>query len=128
MVENKKSIYFFLIVFIIFALFHKVLAMIILFNINIDNIRFVMNILEPIFIFMFLLSGNLNKNVKIMLYIFLLAPINYWLFDEKLIYKFIDNNPNNNKIVNNIGFYGDSVINIIIFCFTSYVLYSLFFK
>jgi hypothetical protein len=128
MAEGKNNVYFFLIIFVIFALFHKALAMIILFNIQPMQIRVVMNILEPIFIFLFLLSSSLNNNVRIMLYLFLLAPINYWLFRKGLIYNVIDNNPVNNKIVNEISFYGDSFINIFIFSFTLYVLYSLFFQ
>jgi hypothetical protein len=46
--------------------------------------------------------------------------------DEGFIYNFIDNTPENNKIVNNIGLYGDMFINIFVFAYVVYFLKTLF--
>jgi hypothetical protein len=114
------EVYNLLIIFIIFVLIHKIIALTILLSISVVKLRYVFNILEPIFIIYFLTFFNLNNYIKTLLLLFLLAPINYWLCDKGIIYSIIDNNPQNNKIVKNISFYGDLAINI---CVVSYVIF-----
>ena len=125
--NSKDSLYFYLILFFIFALIHKVIALIILFKLPIQNVRYYCNIFEPLFILLFYSLFKLNNQIKIILAIFLLAPINYWLCDQGLIYKFIDNTPQNNKIVKNVSMYGDIAVNIFVFSYVAYFLKSLFF-
>ena len=121
----NNPLYFYLFLFFIFVLVHKLVAMIILFNISIVNFRYYLNIFEPIFILSFYLLFKLNTQLKVTLGIFLLAPINYWLCDQGLIYKFIDKTPQNNNIVKNVKNYGDILINIFVFSYIAYFLYAL---
>ena len=123
----KNLLYFYLILFFIFVLIHKIIALIILFNLQIKKIRYFLNIIEPIFILCFYLFFKLKIEIQIILGIFLLAPINYWLFNQGFIYNFIDNTPQNNKIVKNVEEYGDIFINIVIFSYIGHFLYTLFF-
>jgi hypothetical protein len=122
-VNNSYSL---LIIFIIFALLHKLIALVNLLKIPVSKIRYVMNIIEPIFICYFFLFTKLNTYLKNLFYLFLLAPINYWLCDQGLIYYFIDKNKKNTIIVNNVEFYGDLVINIVVLLYTVYFINQLF--
>jgi hypothetical protein len=115
-----------LIIFIVFVLIHKIVALTIIFNLDIVQLRYLFNIIEPIFIIYFFSFLNTNNYIRLLLLLFLLAPINYWLFDKGLIYSIIDNNPQNNKIVSKIAFYGDSTINIIILLYTLFFLQKIF--
>jgi hypothetical protein len=62
------------------------------------------------------------------LLLFLLAPINYWLCDRGLIYSVIDNNKQNNKIIQNVSFYGDVAINILVLSYSIFFVKNLFFN
>ena len=124
--NSNNSLYFYLILYFIFALFHKTIALFILFKISIVHVRYLFNIIEPFFIICFFLFFKLSTEIKIILGIFFLAPLNFWVCDEGFIYNFIDNTPENNKIVNNIGLYGDMFINIFVFAYVVYFLKTLF--
>lgn len=115
-----------LIIFIVFVLIHKIVALTIIFNLDIVWLRYLFNIIEPMFIIYFFLFLKTNSYIRFLLFLFLLAPINYWLFDKGLIYSIIDNNSQNNKIVKKIAFYGDSIINIIILLYTLFFLQNIF--
>ena len=127
MTTASSSLYFYLIIFFIFVLIHKVIALIILFNLKINKVRYYFNIFEPLFILCFYLFFKLNTQIKIILAIFLLAPINYWLCDQGFIYYFIDNTPQNNKIVKTVSMYGDIAINIFVFSYVAYFIHTIFF-
>ena len=124
---SNSSLYFFVILFFIFVLIHKIVALVVILNLSINKIRYYCNIFEPLFILCFYLFFKLNTQIKLILAIFLIAPINYWLCDQGFIYNFIDNTPQNNKIVKKVSVYGDSVINIFVFSYVAYFIYSIFF-
>ena len=111
-----------LIAFVIFVLFHKMVALAVLFNVSIVKIRHIFNYVEPICIIFFLSVFDLNIYMKSLMFLFLLAPINYWLCDRGYIYLFIDDNEYNNKIVKKVSYYGDVAINIIVLTYSLYFL------
>ena len=120
------DVYNILIIFIIFALIHKIVALTIIFNVPIIQLRYIFNIIEPAFIIYFLTFFKLNKYITTLLFLFLLAPINYWLCDKGLIYSVIDNNQYNNKIVKNVSFYGDAAINILVLSYSIFFIHNIF--
>lgn len=122
------DIYNILIIFIIFVLVHKIVALIVVFNIQLTSIRYTFNLIEPFFIIYFLTFFKFNTYLKSLLLLFLLAPINYWLCDRGLIYSVIDNNKQNNKIIQNVSFYGDITINILVLSYSIFFVKNLFFN
>jgi hypothetical protein len=122
------DIYNILIIFIIFVLVHKIVALIVVLNIQLTSIRYTFNLIEPFFIIYFLTFFKFNTYLKSLLLLFLLAPINYWLCDRGLIYSVIDNNKQNNKIIQNVSFYGDVTINILVLSYAIFFVKNIFFN
>ena len=124
---KQNSVYFFLIIFSIFVLIHKIVALIILFNAPLKSIRYYLNIIEPLVTLYFLLFFKLNTYLRNILLIFLIAPLKYWIGDRGLIYYVVNNNPSNNKVIDDFNLYGDIVINIFVTIYIIYALFVLFF-
>lgn len=95
------SFYSLFILFIIILFLHKTITVIALLNLY-DEFRFYLNIIEPLFIVYFLYKYNLNKYLKFSLFLILLVILRYWLFNQKLIYYFINKNNYNIKLVDEI--------------------------
>jgi hypothetical protein len=129
-----------LIIFIIFIFIHKLVALIIelkyptyqdinkseSFYKTLIKIRYVFNIIEVICIFYFFIFFDLNAYLKVLLLLFLSLPIKYFLFDERLIYKFVKNNDTNKKWINIIDIYDDRILNMFIGLYAIYAIIYIF--
>lgn len=97
--ENSIPGYKAFIVFLILMLFHKTISLTQLLNIPIYDVRYFFNILEPICILLFLIFFKLNRTLILILLLLLVAPLRYWIFDQDLIYYFVNKNPRNDKTI-----------------------------
>jgi hypothetical protein len=120
------SFYNLLIIFLIITFVHKTVALVILLNIPLYNVRLFFNIVEPLFLLCFLLFYNLNVYIKTILLLLFIAPLRYWLLEEDKIYYFVNNNDYNNKIINSVKIYSGIPINILDWIFIVGSLYYIF--
>ena len=87
-----------------------------------------LNIISIIALSYFLLHFKLSKYIRIIFVLLLFISFKYFIIDERLIYKFIDDNADNNLIINLIDEQGDLFIDIFCLVFAVYALNSIFLK
>jgi hypothetical protein len=139
---DSESSYLLLIGFIIFLFFKKLLAVVVEAKVpnykdlknapplwkKLVNFRRVLNIVSIIALSYFLLNFKLSKYIRIIFVLLLFISFKYFIIDERLIYKFIDDNADNNLIINLIDEQGDLFIDIFCLVFAVYALNSIFLK
>lgn len=139
---KSHNIYFILVTYFVFLLVRKIIASAVEYKLpTYDNLkgqslfwkkavlfRTTLVVLDIIFIIYMLTFYKFNIYLTIIFYLFLLADIEYFLFDERYIDfifgKKIDSR--DNKFVNFMDVYGDNFNNIVKLVFSGYVLYYIF--
>ena len=95
---------------------------------KIIDLRRVLNFISVVALSYFLIKYKFNKYIKIILSLLLLNSVKYFIIDERLIYYFIEDNAENNKVVYLIDDNGDFYLDIISLSFAIYALNRIFLK
>jgi hypothetical protein len=140
--EDAERSYISLIVFILFLFVKKLLAVIVETKYpdyrNLKNatplwkklvdLRRVFNVISIVTLSYFLINYKFNRYIKVILALLLLISIKYFIIDERLIYYFVEDNAENNKVVYLIDDKVDFYLDIICLLFAVHALNSIFFK
>jgi len=140
--NDTELSYILLIGFIIFLFVKKVLAVIVetkfpdyrnLKNASpqwkkLVNLRRLFNVISIVILSYFLIKYKFNRYIKIILSLLLLISIKYFIVDERLVYYFVNDNAENNKIIDLIDDKFDFYIDIVCLLFAVHALNSIFLK
>jgi hypothetical protein len=140
--NDTELSYILLIGFIIFLFVKKVLAVIVETKFpdyrnlksaspqwkKLVNLRRLFNVISIVILSYFLIKYKFNRYIKIILSLLLLISIKYFIVDERLVYYFVNDNAENNKIINLIDDKFDFYIDIVCLLFAVHALNSIFLK
>lgn len=139
--EDAKLSYILLIVFILFLFVKKLLAVIVETKYpdyrNLKNatlwkklvdLRRVFNVISIVTLSYFLINYKFNKYIIIILSLLLLISVKYFVIDERIIFYFIEDNAENDKVVYLIHDKLDFYLDIICLWFAINVLNRILLK
>jgi hypothetical protein len=140
--EDAELSYILLIVFILFLFVKKLLAVIVETKYpdyrNLKNatplwkklvdLRRVFNVISIVTLSYFLINYKFNRYIKVILSLLLLISVKYFVIDERIIFYFIEDNAENNRVVYLIDDKLDFYLDIICLWFAINVFNRIFLK
>ncbi len=90
------------------------------------NFRRVFNVISIFALSYFLITYNLNKHIKIVFLLLLFISFEYFIVDERFIYYFISETPDNKLIINLIDKQLDLYIDLFCLIYSIYALNNIF--